>query len=247
MDFSQIDSKFSEILGLMERYKSHHDIMDLTLKKVKIIKLENMLDKLDKYREIFRKYREAYVTSIETSDIKRKSMEIIEYIKKNGLEPIPKVEIKENKIPEAKLMDVGMFKKIKFYSNKLHIPNLEYGAIHSKINDRIIILFRLNEVHFVTCDKFNIVPNSTNARRLIVCTKGVECEFGENCDFYHDPQETKSNHTQVFTNIYLNKSCWDFGDHNKLAEQIKNMNIRKINNLMRYCANILLVGSLINK
>jgi hypothetical protein len=247
MDFSQIDSKFSEIIGLMEKYKSHHNIMDLTLKKVKIIKLENMLEKLDKYREIFNKYKEAYVSSIESSDIKRKSAEIVEYIKKHGLEPKPAVDVKDEKIPDVKIMDIGMFKKIKFYNNKNHIPLLEYGAVNNKINDKIIILFRLNNLHFVTCDKFSITNNVATAKHLLVCTRGAECDFGENCNFYHDPQESKSNHVQVFSNIYLNKSCWDFGDHTKIGEQIKNLNIKKINNLMRYCANVLLVGSLITK
>jgi hypothetical protein len=247
MDFSQIDTKFSEIVSLLDRFKSYHNIMDLTLKKVKIIKLDHMLSVIDKYREIFAKYKEAYTTSIETSDIKRKSVEIVEYIKKNGLEPKVVPEDKKQIVSEIKIMDIGMFKGIKFYNDKSFIPTLQYGAVNNKINDKIIILFRVNETHFITCDKFTVTSNISNAKHLLTCVRGGECEFGENCNFYHDPQETKSSHTQVFSNIYLNKSCWDFGDHNKIAEQIKNINIKKISNLMRYCANVLLMGSLITK
>jgi hypothetical protein len=233
-----LDHKINDVLASFEHLKSQYKTLDLTLVKIKLEKISKIIDKLTSYLTIFRKYEECYKSEFKSSDIPAKLKELEKFMKDNKLDYV-KPEVKTDQV-EVKTINIGYHKNIKFYNNKSNIPLLEYGAI--KKNDNIYILLHINKSNYITCDKYVISENNNN---LISCVNGDKCLYGDSCIFYHDPQFTKTEHIANFQSIYLNKSCPNFGDYNKIAIQMKTMKFDNIRNLMRYCANVLLMGSLI--
>lgn len=117
-----------------------------------------------------------------------------------------------------------------------NVPILQYGAILQ--NHKVFLVFKFSKKDFVSISECKIVDyNDYYDNQKTICCNNYQCEFGNNCKYFHDPFVWKdSDHIQNFIKTYMVKKCPYFGDSTLIKEQIKTMEFSQLKTLARYCA-----------
>lgn len=147
-------------------------------------------------------------------------------------------KLQDNK-PKKICVDIGGTVTVPaiFYQCRKMIPQLQYGAVRE--NGKTLLLYRYNNIHFVSCSLPSIVEFPKSGDKLgksTCCVNEEACNFGESCRYFHDPAVSGNDDVQCFIRTQMARQCPFFGDRDMYKNQINNVQFKNIRTLARYCA-----------
>jgi hypothetical protein len=128
------------------------------------------------------------------------------------------------------------------YTKKEGIPIMNYGSIMQ--NGRPLVIFRYSQNNYVSCTASQISDfnNISDNFRTICCVNNQNCEYGQNCKYFHDPLIwPETNHIQKFMKTNMIKKCAYFGHAPFFNDHKKILNFEQAKTLARYCAYMMLL------
>jgi hypothetical protein len=198
------------------------------LGQLRLATLAKIAASVDEFKPALRAAEEKFLTRYATSPIV-------------GMVPVEPTVLEIN-------IGNGVIFKTTLYLKREHIPVLGYGAVMNPRDSRAMVLFRYNQRDFVSCSAFQIIDfsNHMDNYRTVCCGNTGSCEYGSACKYYHDPAVwPDSDHTQRFMRTMMVKKCPMFGDSDLIADQRDALTFDSLRTLARYCANMMLLISLI--
>jgi hypothetical protein len=136
----------------------------------------------------------------------------------------------------------GIIIPSQLFAKKENIPIMSYGSIIQ--NGRPLVVFRYSQNNYVSCTASQISDfnNITDNFRTICCVNNQNCEYGQNCKYFHDPLVwPETNHIQKFMKTSMIKKCAYFGHAPFFNEHKKILTFEQAKTLARYCAYMMLL------